>query len=114
MRTRFLWLVASLAAGGPLLPVLAEPALRVVDDAGHTVELAAPARRIVSLAPYLTELLFAAGAGDAVVGTSEFSDYPVAARDIPRIGGGGGLDIEAIIALQPDLVVAWQSGNPGG
>ena len=114
MRTRLLWLVATLAACGPLLPVLAEPALRVVDDAGHTVELATPARRIVSLAPYLTELLFAAGAGAAVVGTSEFSDYPAAARDIPRIGGGGGLDIEAIIALQPDLVVAWQSGNPGG
>ena len=65
MRTHFLWLVVTLAAGGPLLPVLAEPALRVVDDAGHTVELAVPARRIVSLAPYLTELLFAAGAGDA-------------------------------------------------
>jgi len=114
MRTRFLWLVATLAACAPLLPVPAQPAVQVVDDAGHTVELAAPARRIVSLAPYLTELLFAAGAGEAIVGTSEFSDYPAAARDIPRIGGGGGLDIEAIIALQPDLVVAWQSGNPGG
>lgn len=114
MRTRFLWLVASLAACAPLFPVLAETAVQVVDDAGHTVELAAPARRIVSLAPYLTELLYAAGAGEAIVGTSEFSDYPATARDIPRIGGGGGLDVEAIIALQPDLVLAWQSGNPGG
>jgi iron complex transport system substrate-binding protein len=117
MRTRLLWLVATLAACGPLfpgVPVLAEPAVQVVDDAGHTVELAAPAQRIVSLAPYLTELLYSAGAGDAIVGTSEFSDYPAAARDIPRIGGGGGLDVEAIVALQPDLVVAWQSGNPAG
>jgi iron complex transport system substrate-binding protein len=117
MRKPFPWLVLTLAACMLLLPgtpVLAEPAVRVVDDAGHAVELAAPARRIVSLAPYLTELLYAAGAGDAIVGTSEFSDYPAAARVIPRIGGGGGLDVEAIVALRPDLVIAWQSGNPGG
>jgi iron complex transport system substrate-binding protein len=98
----------------PGLPVRADHPVRALDDAGHEVVLEAPARRIVSLAPHLTELLYAAGAGDRVVGTSEFSDYPAAARDIPRIGGGGGLDIEAIIALQPDLVVAWQSGNPDG
>ena len=117
MRTRFLWLFAIHAACGLLLPgspALADPMIRVPDDAGHVVVLKAPARRIVSLAPYLTELLYAAGAGDAIVGTSEYSDYPAAARDIPRVGGGGGLDIEAIIALRPDLVVAWQSGNPAG
>jgi len=117
MRKRFLWLLATLAGCGQLLPgtpVLADPPIRVLDDAGHTVVLESPARRIVSLAPNLTELLFAAGAGDAIVGTSEFSDYPAAALGIPRVGGGGGLDIEAIIALQPDLVVAWESGNPDG
>jgi len=117
MRERFLWLLATLAVCGPLLPVtpaLADPPIRVLDDAGHGVVLESPARRIVSLAPNLTELLFAAGAGDAIVGTSEFSDFPSAALDIPRVGGGGGLDIEAIIALQPDLVVAWESGNPDG
>jgi len=117
MRTRFLRLIVTLAACGALLswlPVFAESAVRVIDDTGHEIELAAPAKRIVSLAPYLTELLYAAGAGDAIVGTSEFSDYPAAARDIPRIGGGGGLDVEAIVALQPDLVLAWQSGNPAG
>ncbi|MEA2093512.1 MAG: helical backbone metal receptor, partial [Pseudomonadota bacterium] len=82
-----------------------------MDDAGNRISLAAqPARRIVSLAPYITELLFAAGAGTALVGASEFSDYPGAAREIPRIGGGNGLDLEAIIALEPDLVIAWQSG----
>ena len=97
---------------GPAAFAAADSAPRVLDDTGRSVTLSAPARRIVSLAPYLTELLFAAGAGDAVVGSSEFSDYPPPARDIPRVSGGAGLDIEAILALQPDLVVAWQSGNP--
>jgi iron complex transport system substrate-binding protein len=117
MRGRILCLLPMLVCCGMLLPdtpVLADSPIRVRDDAGHVVELDAPARRIVSLAPNLTELLFAAGAGDRVAGTSEFSDYPAAARNIPRIGGGAGLDIEAIIALQPDLVVAWESGNPDG
>ena len=89
-----------------------QAAITVTDDAGQEVRLAQPARRIVSLAPYLTELLFAAGAGHAVVGVSEFSDYPEAAAAVSRIGGGAGLDLEAILALHPDLVVAWQSGNP--
>lgn len=86
-------------------------AIRLVDDAGHEVRLAEPAQRIVSLAPHTTELLFAAGAGDKVVGVSEFSNWPQRAERLPRIGGGAGLDLEAIIALQPDLVVAWQTGN---
>jgi len=92
------------------LPVQAD--IRVLDDAGQEVVLARPAQRIVSLAPHITELLFAAGAGAQLVGVSAFSDYPEAARAIARTGGGGGLDLEVIIALQPDLVVAWQSGNP--
>ncbi len=83
----------------------------VVDDAGRTVRLERPAHRVVSLAPHATELLFAAGAGSRVVAVSEHSDYPPAARALPRVGGGAGLDVERILALQPDLVVAWQSGN---
>jgi iron complex transport system substrate-binding protein len=86
--------------------------IRVSDDTAQQVVLQGPAQRIVSLAPHITELLFAVGAGAAVVGTSEFSDYPEAARAIPRVGGGGGLDLEAILALRPDLVIAWRSGNP--
>jgi len=74
--------------------------------------LASPARRIVSLAPNVTELLYAAGAGNFVVGAVAYSDYPEAAKSIPRVGGGAGLDIEAVVALRPDLVIAWQSGNP--
>lgn len=88
--------------------------IHVTDDNGQQITLRKPAQRIVSLAPHITELLFAVGAGAAVVGTSEFSDYPEAARALPRVGGGGGLDLEAILALQPDLVIAWASGNPAG
>jgi iron complex transport system substrate-binding protein len=95
-----------------LLPTPVAAELRVTDDAGRAVVLATPARRIVSLAPYITELLFAAGAGEYVIGASGYSDYPPAARDIPRIGSGMALDLERIVALQPDLVVAWESGNP--
>jgi len=68
--------------------------------------------RIVSLAPHLTELLFAAGAGPRLVGASEWSDHPAAARALPRIGDALRLDFERILALAPDLVVAWESGTP--
>lgn len=84
----------------------------VVDSAGNTVQLARPATRIVSLAPHLTELLFAAGAGTRIAATVEYSDYPEAARRLPRIGSHGALDLERIAALKPDLAVVWGSGNP--
>jgi len=107
-----LLLVALLLLHGPGTSVRA--AIRVIDDAGQALVLEQPARRIVSLAPNITELLFAAGAGDRVVGVTEFSDYPEAAQSVTRVGSGAGLDLEAILALRPDLVVAWQSGNPAG
>ena len=84
----------------------------VPDDAGRMLTLASPARRIVSLAPYITELLYAAGAGNFIVGAVAYSDYPEAAKSIPRVGSGAGLDIESIVALHPDRVIAWQSRNP--
>ena len=87
-------------------------ALQVMDDTGKEVSLDKPARRIVSLAPHLTELLFAAGAGDAVVGVVSYSDYPPEAAQRPHVGDAQNLDVESIVTLQPDLVVAWQSGNP--
>lgn len=83
----------------------------VTDDLGNHVALTAPAERIVSLAPHVTELLFAAGAGDRVIAVDRYSDYPEQAREIPRIGDAIALDIERIVALQPDLVVGWHSGN---
>ena len=84
----------------------------VVDDDGVTVSLPSAARRIVSLAPHATELLFAAGAGDLVVGVSSGSDFPEQAQRIASIGGSTQVDLERIVSLQPDLVVAWKSGNP--
>ena len=87
-------------------------ALTVVDDRGVRIELAAPARRIVTLAPHLTELMFAAGAGDRIVGTVAYSDFPAAAQRIERVGDAGALDLERLVALRPDLVVVWLGGTP--
>jgi len=86
----------------------------VQDAAGQTVRLTAPARRIVSLAPHITENLYAAGAGSFIVGAVDYSDYPEAAKKLPRVGGYARLDLEAILALKPDLVIAWDSGNQAG
>ncbi len=71
-----------------------------------------PARRVITLAPHLAEIVFAAGAGPALVGTVEYSDYPQAARDIPRVGDAFRLDRERIMSLRPDLVLAWGGGTP--
>ncbi len=75
---------------------------------------ATPAARIVSLAPNLTELAFAAGAGERIVGTVEYSDYPEAAQRITRIGDAFRVDYERVLALRPDVVLAWEPGTPAG
>ena len=98
-------LIALLAAA----PALAEVVVK--DDAGQVVRLARPAQRIVSLSPHITENLFAIGAGARVVGTVDFSNFPEAAKHIPRVGGYEKIDLEAVAALRPDLVIAWESGN---
>ncbi len=85
--------------------------VEVVDDTGSKVRLEKPAQRIVSLAPHITEILFAAGAGSHIVGTVSYSDYPNEALRIPGVGSYDNLDIERILAAKPDLIVAWQSGN---
>jgi iron complex transport system substrate-binding protein len=92
--------LASAGAAGP----------EVVDDSGQPVHLARPATRIVSLAPDITESLFDLGAGERVVAVSEFSDRPDAARSLPRVARAQGIDLEAIAALRPDLIVVWGSG----
>jgi iron complex transport system substrate-binding protein len=79
---------------------------------GSELLLPAPATRVITLSPHLTELVFAAGAGDRLIATVEYSDYPESARDVPRIGDAFRLDIERIVALRPDLVIAWDSGTP--
>lgn len=82
-----------------------------VDGRGEPITLAAPAERIVALAPHLAENLYAAGAGDRLVGTVAYSDYPEAARTVPRIGAYNTLSLEAIVARRPDLVLAWGSAG---
>ncbi|WP_349814212.1 cobalamin-binding protein [Rheinheimera oceanensis] len=69
-------------------------------------------QRIIALAPHITELLFAVGAGEQVVAVSDYSDYPLAAQALPRISSYASINFEAVLALQPDLVIAWRSGNP--
>jgi iron complex transport system substrate-binding protein len=98
MRWAVVLLSLAHAAGAPV---------SAVDDGGNEVTLARPAQRIVSLAPHATEMLFAAGAGAAVVGVVAHSDWPEAARTLPQVGGAAALDLERIAALRPDLVIAW-------
>jgi len=101
-------LAAALAAWLPA----ALAAVQAVDDAGTTVTLAAPALRIVSLAPHATELLYAAGAGERVVGVLATSDWPPEVAGKPRVGDSRALDLERILALAPDLVVTWPFAAP--
>ena len=101
-----LTLCALVLAGGVHADVV------VTDDTGAKLRLKEPARRIVSLAPHVTETLFAAGAGDRLVGAVEYSDFPAAAKALPRVGGYAKLDVEAIAAQKPDLAIGWASGNP--
>ncbi|WP_372491513.1 cobalamin-binding protein [Shewanella psychromarinicola] len=73
-----------------------------------------PAKRIIALSPHGVEMLFAIGAGESILATTDYADYPAAAKDIPRIGGYYGIQIERVIELNPDLVIVWQSGNKQG
>lgn len=102
--------IASALLAAVCLPALAGVSVR--DDGGHAIALKAPARRIVSLAPHVTELIFAAGGGDRIVGAGAYSDYPEAAKRIPRVADGFELDIERTLALKPDVIVVWQNGTP--
>ncbi|SAL62188.1 vitamin B12 transport protein [Caballeronia cordobensis] len=86
-------------------------AITVTDDSGASVTLTKPAERVVSLAPHVTELLFAAGGGARIVGAVTYSDYPKEAQAIPRVGDNKALDLERIVALHPDLIVVWRHGN---
>lgn len=101
----------SLLAATLLLASPARADLHVIDDLGRTVDLPAPARRIVSLAPSLTESLFAIGAGEQIAGRTTFCDYPVEALRIPSVGGMTDPSIESIVARHPDLIVMSMEGN---
>lgn len=82
------------------------------DDSGNRVTLPGPAMRIISLAPSVTEIVYAAGAGKRLVGVSAYSRWPVEVRRLPRVGDAFRIDLERIVALRPDLVVAWASATP--
>lgn len=97
--------IAALTAPRALAEVVVE------DDLGNRVSLRQPAQRIVALAPSLVEIVYAVGAGEQLVGAVSFSDYPVAAQQIPRVGSHKDFSIESIARLKPDLVLAWHSGN---
>jgi ABC-type Fe3+-hydroxamate transport system substrate-binding protein len=110
-RTHLAGLVAlTLAACARGDHVPARDALAVTDDAGRRVTLAAPARRVVSLLPSFTEILFAIGAGDGVVGRTTWCDYPPEAVAVPSVGDGMPPSVEAVAARRPDLVVLYHSG----
>jgi iron complex transport system substrate-binding protein len=97
------WLLAAF-----FVPAVFAAPVTLKDDLGRTVTLGAPAKRIVTLAPFLTELAFAIGAGDRVVGVSAYSDYPAEAKSLPVVSSALGVSLEQVAALKPDLVVAWR------
>src|SRR6266705_2738181 len=108
--THLAGLLLALAAcgSGARAPARSGP-IAFLDDAGRTVTLAAPARRVVSLSPSFTEILFALGAGDRLVGRTTWCDYPAAALAVPSVGDGLNPNVEAVAARQPDLVVLYRS-----
>ncbi|MDI3323224.1 cobalamin-binding protein [Pontibacterium granulatum] len=85
--------------------------VRVVDDLGRPLVLPQAAKRVISLAPHITENLYSVGAGDQIVAAVSYSDYPEAARALPRVGDFANLNIERILSLNPDLVIAWIDGS---
>lgn len=109
MRTALIALVWLVVASSAV--VAADPEIQLEDSLGRKLVLSQPAMRVVSLAPHLTEVVFAAGAGDQLVGAVAYSDYPEAAQAVPRVGSYDNVSVESLVALNPDLVLAWYSGN---
>jgi iron complex transport system substrate-binding protein len=105
------WLAAAVLLAALTVSALTAAAVQVTDGTGRTLSLPAPPRRIVSLVPGVTEMLYAIGAEDRLVGRTDFCDYPPAARRKPSVGGTVSPNLEALIALKPDLVVATSAGN---
>ena len=105
--------MTTIIAGALLLAsgVQARAAITVKDDAGVSVTVAKPAQRVISLAPHVTELLFAAGGGSHIVGVVSYSDFPEEAKKIPQIGSNREVDLERIMAMKPDLIVIWRHGS---
>jgi len=114
MRRSMAMIIAlAVAASGSMLPAQTGPALTFKDARGITVSLPAKARRVVSLSPAITEILYAAGAGPAVVGVTTYCNFPAEAQSVAKIGGfsPNTVSVEAIVALKPDLVVGELSAH---
>lgn len=86
-------------------------AIEVVDDRGYHVVLDTPAKRVIALAPHIVEIVYAVGGADAIVGAVNYSDYPEAAKHLPQVGSYKSFSVEAVLRLQPDLILAWHTGN---
>ena len=99
----------------PLLAVAiaidAAAAITVLDDDGKQVTLQKPALRVIAMAPHATELVYAAGGGEKIIAAVDYSDYPEAAKRLPRIGSNRQIDMERVAALRPDLIIVWMHGN---
>jgi iron complex transport system substrate-binding protein len=93
------------------LAMNASAGITVIDDDGNTVTLKKPALRVIAMAPHVTELLFAAGGGERIVGAVAYSDFPEAAKLIPQIGSNRQVDMERVLSLKPDLIVIWMHGS---
>lgn len=104
------WVIVGLMAFLAVLPH-AFAQIRVTDDRGVSVHLSEPARRVITLSPHATELVFAAGGGALLAATVDASDFPKAARNVPRIGAGLQPEPERLLRLQPDLLIGWQASQ---
>jgi iron complex transport system substrate-binding protein len=104
------WLAALLALAVASV-AFAQPVPSLRDDDGRPALFGTPAVRVVTLAPSLTELVYAAGAGDKLVGVSAYSDFPLPARQLPQVADASGISWESLLALKPDLVLAWKGGT---
>jgi len=91
---------------------VAAAAITLQQADGSELQLDHPAQSIITLSPHLAELVYAAGVGDRLLATVEYSNYPAEAEALPRVGDAFRVDLERVISLKPDLVIAWQSGNP--
>lgn len=111
VRSRFPFFLLLSCACRPAAPAQAG---ELVDDTGVRTRLAAPPARIVSLIPATTELLFALGAGDRVVGRTTWCDYPAEALRVPDLGNGIEPNVEAVVGAKPDLVLLYKSGANRG
>ena len=99
------WVIGVLAF---FVPSANAVSISLTDDLGRKVEIAEPAKRVVTLAPFLTELAYSAGVGNRLVGVSEHSDYPPEAAALPKVASAAAVSLEQVAGLRPDLVLAWR------